>query len=110
MKLEIFSRKRGHRDPCEIKKTSAGWYIEFNPDGGKDCDKAGNPQLFKYLNHNSVNFPNALGGYLICLWERSEEKQLTDFEIQEQLNLLSDWIETVEQSSPKGIWAWPPYK
>ncbi len=110
MHVRIFSRRWGHDDTYEINKTKTGWYVKSGAEGGADCDKRGKPHLFKCLDHDSINYPEELGGYLEWLWERAEEKHLSPEEIQEQLDLLAEWISTVERSSPQGIWNWPKYK
>ncbi|OQC16694.1 MAG: hypothetical protein BWX73_00604 [Lentisphaerae bacterium ADurb.Bin082] len=36
-----------------------------------DYDKRGHPCLFENLNHDSINYPQALGDYMEWLWEQS---------------------------------------
>lgn len=104
MILKVYSRRWGHDDTYDIEKTSTGWCIGFGAEGTADCDKKGNPQLFKCLDHDSVNYPEELGGYLEWLWDESTDKGMDNVEIQEQLNLLGNWISETERNSPKGIW------
>ncbi|MBP2627865.1 MAG: hypothetical protein H6Q68_2576 [Firmicutes bacterium] len=104
MDLNVYSRRWGQRDGYEITKTRKGWHVKFGAEGGVDSDKTGYPQLFRCLDHDGVNYPEGLGEYMEFLWEESEGRSLNNNEIQAQLNLLSDWIEVTEKSSPKGIW------
>jgi hypothetical protein len=38
------------------------------------------------------------------LWEQSEEINMSDDEIQENLDMLGRWVQQVEKSSPRGLW------
>ena len=103
MELEICSRRWGHNDTYIVNKTSIGWRITHLAIGG-DCDKRGHPYLFENLDHDGINYPESIGGYVEWLWEQSEERNMSDDEIQENLDILGRWIQQVERSSPRGLW------
>ena len=98
MEVNVFTRRFGHDDCYTIKKTDKGWYIENEYYNG-DCDTFGKPTLFDSLNHDSVNYPEALGDYLDYLWRESSYKD-NDW-IQEKLNELFEWVKEVEESTLK---------
>ena len=103
MELEICSRRWGHNDTYIVNKTSTGWWIHHITRGG-DCDKRGHPHLFEIFDNDGVNYPESFGGYMEWLWEQSEERNMSDDEIQENLAILGRWIQQVEKSSPRGLW------
>ncbi len=105
MKLKYYTRRREHENYCEIEKTSDGWAINasgLTTESG-ESDSYGKPSLFAILNHDSVNYPEELGGYMDYLWRQSEEKSMDNDEIQDHLNMLGEWISIVEKNSPTGI-------
>ncbi len=103
MRLKYFTRRRGHDEFCEIEKTSDGWIINALGLTGGECSSDGKPHLFKILDHDGVNYPEALGGYVDWLWRQAYEKNMSVDEIQENLDMLGEWITQVEKSSPGGL-------
>ncbi len=101
-KMRVFSRRWGHPDSYLLKKTNQGWFVHFQHHKGY-CDKTGSPFLFKALDHDSINYPEALGGYMEWLWETASTENMGVNEIQEQLDILAEWISVTEKSSPKGF-------
>ncbi len=101
--VQIYSRRWGHVDSYTVIRNEKGWTISHFGTGGQS-DKTGNPYLFKILNHDSINFPEELPGYMEWLWQRAEEDGLTHEEVQDALNELTTWINLCEQNSPRGIW------
>ena len=104
LRMKVFSRRWGHDDSYTVKRTEKGWHIRFQHYNG-ECDKCGNPELFNILRHESINYPNDLGGYMEWLWYQVEEMNMTDVEIQKQLDVIGDWISTVEKASPSGFFS-----
>jgi hypothetical protein len=102
-KIKIFTRRWGHYDTYQIKRISTGWYVGHLALSG-NCDKSGKPYLIENLRHDSVNYPEALPGYLEWLWDQAAELGLTPNQVQDCLNELGEWITSCEESSPKGIW------
>ena len=102
MKLEVYSRRFGHADRYKISKTDEGWHVRHISPGG-DCDKTGAPHLFKSLEHDSINYPQDLGGYMEWLWYKSAD--MSEEEIQNQLDQIGEWIEITEKASPGGIFS-----
>lgn len=101
--LKIFTRRWGHDDIYKIKRISSGWEISHMPIFGI-CDKSGKPYLYENLKHDSVNYPEALPGYMEWLWEQAAEQGMLHGQVQESLDQLGEWIKICEQSSLKGIW------
>ena len=55
--------------------------------------------------NDSVNYPEALGGYLEYLWDQASEDGagISAEEVQAALDLLGEWLAVVERSSPSGL-------
>ena len=100
--FKVYSRRWGHKDNYTLTRTEMGWDTDFMSSGGKG-DKSANPGLFNALNHDSVNYPEALPGYLEWLWEQAKEQGLSQEEVQNALNDLAEWISICESNSPQGI-------
>ena len=105
MKLKVFSRRWGHEDTYEIKKTKDGWHISHIAIGG-DCDKKGEPYLSQNLKQDFINHPGGIGECLEYLWENSKDES-EEF-IQEKLNELAEWIIKTEKLTPSSEF-WKPY-
>lgn len=101
-KMNIYTRRWGHEDKYSITRTEEGWYIEFNSRRGK-CNKGGNPVLYEILDHDGVNYPESLPGYLEWLWQEAHEQGLTEQEVQKSLHELANWVNLCESNSPTGI-------
>ena len=104
MLLEVCSRRWGHNDRYKIRKTDSGWYITHISINGP-CDKTGNPYLFENLRQDSINYPRDLGGYMEYLWERASAENMSKDDIQKQLDLLGEWIQTTEKATPGGFFS-----
>ncbi|HCE41975.1 MAG TPA: hypothetical protein DET40_00310 [Lentisphaeria bacterium] len=101
--MNIHSRRWGHVDRYQITRNNKGWIIVDNTISGQS-DKSGNPYLFKNLDHDSINYPEELPGYMEWLWDRAAEDGLTHEQLQDALNELADWINVCESNSPSGVW------
>ncbi|MCK4403662.1 MAG: hypothetical protein KAW02_01105 [candidate division Zixibacteria bacterium] len=104
MRLEVYCRRFGRNEIYQIERTPNGWRFKHMATEG-DCDKSGRPHLFKDLEHDYINYPEDLGGYMECLWDKAQAQSMNDDQIQEQLDILGSWIQQVEKLSPKGIWS-----
>jgi len=91
-------KRRGGYDTYSITRNEKGWYITHIVIGGQ-CNSRGEPYLFENLNHDSINYPEALGDYMDFLWRYSKNKNKKW--IQQKLNVLSQWICYVEKKSPE---------
>ena len=103
MNLVVYSRRQGHNDTYRIAKTPSGWEVHHIAIGGA-CDKQGQPYLFENLDHDSINYPADLGGYMEFLWNEADAKGWSDADIQPYLDIIGTWIQQVEKSSPGGLW------
>jgi len=105
--VQIFSRRWNHTDNYRFVRTPTGWTIKqsHNVDVGRDGLVGGKPGtgLFDFLDHDSINYPEELPGYLEWLWERAAEDGLSAAKVQAALKQLATWVNTLEKSSPKGI-------
>lgn len=108
MKLTIYSRRWGHDDTYDIDITESGWDIKHVGLNGGSCARDGKPYLFRHLEHDGINYPEALSGYMEWLWERANEQDMEEAEIQNHLDELGNWIQITEKNSPGGLW--DPYK
>lgn len=102
-KIDIFSRRWGHTDVYHFKRTTKGWLIGSIA-GIRECNKRGEPYFFKDLEHDSINYPKGLPGYLEWLWIQAKEKGLTHDQMQNALNELAVWINSCERNTPQGVW------
>jgi hypothetical protein len=103
MQLTVYCRRWGHPHSLFVEITDAGWYINFMLIRG-ECDSMGHPYLFRILDHDDINYPADLGGYMEYLWRKARAKKWTERQVQPKLNILGRWISKTEESSPKSIW------
>jgi hypothetical protein len=101
--FNVFSRRWGHNDRYRIKRTSSGWDVSYIAIGGP-CNKKGQPFLFENLDHDGINYPEELPGYMEWLWDQSQELGIPHERVQEAINQLAEWVNLCEKNSPKGIW------
>jgi hypothetical protein len=106
--FSVFSRRWNHDDSYQVKRTKSGWAFThmMGPiTTAKDGRVAGKAEsgLFGMLDHDSINYPEELPGYLDWLWERAAEDGLTHEEVQDGLTTLANWVSLVEKNSPAGI-------
>jgi hypothetical protein len=101
--MNVYSRRWGHTDRYRIKRTFNGWEVYFISIGGI-CNKKGQPFLFENLNHDGINYPEELPGYVEWLWYQAKELGLTHDQVQEAINQLTEWVNLCESNSPRGIW------
>lgn len=104
----VYSRRWGHTETYRFKRTRTGWSVNFamGPIAtAKDGRVGGKPGtgVFHLLDHDSINFPEDLPGYLKWLWERAAEDGLKHDQVQEALTTLAEWVSLVEKHSPEGI-------
>jgi len=106
--FRVYSRRWGHDDVYRMKRTKTGWDVRYIAIGGV-CDKGGRPYLIENLEHDSIDYPAGLAGWLEWLWLRAKEDGLSQEAVQQALNDLSEWVKQVEHSSPRGG-VWEGYK
>ncbi len=102
MELRVFTGRWGHDDVYFVERTADGWYIDHIVIGG-NCDKTGAPYLFKNLDQDSVIYREDLRSYMEFLWNKAEELDMTEDQIQEQLDIIGQWISQSEKVSLGGI-------
>ncbi|OPH52185.1 hypothetical protein BC351_33165 [Paenibacillus ferrarius] len=97
----VFSRRWGHKDSYKVTRNEQGWSFSFHKN--EQGDKTGSPALYRFLDHDSINYPQELPGYLEWLWIQAEEQGLSHDEVQESINDLADWVSACESSTPRGV-------
>ena len=102
-KIDIYSRRWEREDTYTIIRNERGWIVNHISIGGQ-CDKSGKPYFFENLDHDSINYPEELPGYLDWLWQQAEDEGLSHEQVQDALNQLGTWISLCEKKSPSGIW------
>ena len=104
-----YSRKAGG-DTMLIRfvRTSTGWDVTGSLHS-VDCDKAGNPGLFRELDLDTISYPCDLGGWLEHLWAQDATGSFSDQEIQDAFTALGSWVSTSERTAPN-TGAWQGYK
>ena len=101
-RLQVYSRRWGHKDDYNLERKQYGWYINFINKSG-ECDKSGNPILYEILENDCINYPKNLGGYLEFLWNQANKCGLSHDEVQEYLNQIGEWISSCEINTPDGM-------
>jgi len=82
-----------------------GWRLYAGANLLGDCDRRGIPQLDKILDQSWAEAPYKLRKYIEHLWYSASDGKLTDDEIQDGFNRLTDWIKRVNEEVPKGkLW------
>jgi hypothetical protein len=99
--FRVFSRRWGHDDVYDIRRTKGGWEIGFHYE--YDCDKSGSSGLYELLDHDSINYPEELPGYFAWLWKQAAEQGLSHEDVQLALKQLADWVSLCEKNTPKGL-------
>lgn len=112
MELKVHPRNDIYLPQILIERTSQGWYVSTGSRRG-ECYKngklipgQGHESLFDILDRHgdSISYPSDLGIYMEMLWERAEELKMNDDEIQKNLDVLSEWIQKVEDGKPDSSW------
>ena len=101
MNLPVYSRRWDHPESYNIERTPDGWNISHLTIGGP-CSPDGSPFLFENLEHDFINHPADLSGYMRYLWEHSAG--MDEDELQRHLNILGEWVQNVERGSPGDLW------
>lgn len=100
----VYSRRLKSEDSYQIIRTEVGWYVNNISIGGQ-CNKGGIPFLFNNFDHDSIEYPVGLDGWLEWLWERAALQGLTKEQVQDSLNKLAGWVSNTERSAPSGgVW------
>lgn len=97
----FFSKRWGHDDTIKMIRNENGWYVSFIGIEGQ-CDKSGDPYLFKNLKHELVSYPRNLSSYISSIWDRAE-RGMDKESVQQMLNSVADWVSETEKNSPDGI-------
>lgn len=105
----VYSRRFSHKDRYRVTRTQSGWTFSHMQDimsgrDGRVGGKAGTG-LFHLLDHDSINYPEELPGYLEWLWEQAADAGLSHDEVQEALSDLAEWTSLCEQHSPSGVFS-----
>jgi integron cassette protein len=109
--FRVYSRRWGHDDTYRVRRTKTGWRFGSGGLGevatGRDGRVQGQPGtgLLRFLDHDSINYPEELPGYLEWLWERAAEDGLTHEKVQDGLTQLAGWTSLVEKNSPSDVFA-----
>lgn len=112
MYLEVYSKNYRHLNRIEVTKTVEGWDFQSIRRGGKcykngellENHEPGESSLFDILDNlggpEVISYPSLLGLYMEMLWDRAETLVMKDDEIQKNLDVLSEWIQKVEDGKP----------
>jgi hypothetical protein len=107
--IDVHSRRWGHKDRYDVTRTESGWifshFNEIPTDTDGRVEGREGSGFFDILDHDSINYPEELPGYLDWLWRQAEEQGLTHEQVQEALTQLADWINVVEIESPGGVFS-----
>ncbi len=106
----IYSRRWGHKNSFSFTRSSSGWDISNLGESistGPDGRVGGKPGsgLLSLLNQDFINYPEDLSSYLEWIWRLAAEEGLTVEELREGIESIAEWINTVEKSTPGGVFA-----
>lgn len=106
--LRVYVRRWSNTEMIKVRRTRTGWsfaYVSAPISADKDGRVGGAARsgLFELLDHEMMNYPAGLPGYLEYLWERAAEDGLDHAAVQAELDKLGAWISTCERSSPGGL-------
>ncbi|QRN85660.1 hypothetical protein JR334_12040 [Clostridia bacterium] len=102
-KLKIYTRRWNHYDTYSLTRTVGGWDLEaIATYNSGNCDKKGDPFLYKVLDHDMVSYPYNIGDLLEWIWEKAYEG-LEKNDVQKAINELGEWISLCEKNVPRGI-------
>lgn len=98
--VKIYSRRWGHDDVYSITRTVDGWDVSFfqNVKGGKEGDA-----LISTLNHDYINYPNALEQFMYDLWNKADREEMSIEVLKDYLERIAEWVNVCEKSTPEGI-------
>ena len=100
--LKIYTRRWGHYDPYKCKRNADGWHISFFVIEGQ-CDKGGDPYLYKNLDQDCVSYSKKdIKSLLSSIWTRAENGASKQ-KVQEYLNKVAEYIRTCEENYPEDI-------
>ncbi|WP_361920387.1 hypothetical protein [Streptomyces sp. NPDC046876] len=100
--MNLFSRRWGHRDHYELIRNTTGWHVShltYNGQAGKDALAV----LIPSLVHDSIAYPYNLGSVMIDIWNQAEEFGLSNDQVQNMLNEVSQWINATETNYPNFV-------
>lgn len=86
-------------DEYKIKRIKSGWYIEHIVING-ECDKSGEPFLYKNLRQDFISYPHNLPVFMETLWDIVENENLNQVQLQHELDKISSWINNCEMNKP----------
>lgn len=92
-------RSKANWDEYKIKRIKTGWYVKHIAING-ECDKKGEPYLYKNFRQDFISYPHNLPDVMELLWEAAEKEMLTQEELQHELDKISNWINECEMNKP----------
>ena len=102
-KFKIYTRRWGHYDSYSIERISSGWKFHGTAIcNSGECDKTGQPFLYRILDHDSVSYPYNLGELLEWLWGKAAEG-LSESEVQAAIEDIANWVSLCEKNVPRGV-------
>lgn len=99
--FRIYTRRWGHYDNYQLKRTRDGWTIT-GLSGEQKANKEGTPGVIWYLKHDLVSYPYNIGDLLQRIWDKAAEG-LDEGQVQIAIDDLAEWISLCEKSTPGGI-------
>ena len=97
--FSVFTKRWGHKDTYTFIINREGWFLkDAQGDFTGQCDKSGDPYLYKNLDHDDVfYFKGGLKAVLKSIWKK-KLKGVSDTEIQEMLTKIADLASESEKN------------
>jgi len=99
LEFKVYSRRWDKYDIYKLTHIPTGWGVRHIVING-ECDKQGNPYLYKNFRQDFISYPHDLPDLLEILWDAVEENNLTKQELQERINDLAEWVSKCEGIQP----------
>ena len=87
-------------DEYRIKWTETGWYIKHIAING-ECDKTGEPFLYRNLRQDFISYPSDLTNMMKSLWYAFYEENLSQEQLQIKIDEISERINICEKNKAR---------
>jgi hypothetical protein len=93
MYFTFYSRKDGRKESVELLQMPTGWMM-IHPCYEGMVEPNGMPHLQRCIEENYTEVPPALGDAFQEIWEAAALDRMTNGEMQERLDIFSEWVAT----------------
>jgi len=98
IEVEVYSQRWEHIDKYEITRTIEGWdakYFMVESSGGPEGEG-----IIECLEHDYISYPNDIKYCFEELWNKADNTEMVEKELELELKKIINWINIVELSKP----------